>query len=211
MEKIYKILLLWLIVLTSALSELSAETNLLASNILNTIGPNINRVDANGQRYGVWVENLDSLVLLNYYNYSLLDGVCRSYIPTDDSKAILRDLWMFNRGVPVGPFVSFYPNGTVRWILVDLTFNRDFPIDRFSYQAYYKEYYEDGQLKAEGWKVIRNETMDWSENFRTLQEKWINLGEEIENGGERVGIWKFYNSDGTSYTKNYNKTSPPQE
>ena len=91
----------------------------------------------------------------------------------------------------------YYPNGLISGIVNRFFPNKDFIGAQrtyfkdvvFPYQGYCYNFYEDGNIEAEGWMIF-------TENYLI--------------DCEEVGIWKYYNADGKIRIVDYSKKDVTQ-
>ena len=139
----------------------------------------VNQLDSLGRKTSFWFECKG---WLTHYDKNKNDGpsICFSNQNYDDMTMLIN----YTNNSLSGSMMSFYPDGVVHQLLVNITPNVDFigaqrtftQNAKFPYQTYCYDFYPDGKLKAKGWAII-------CEDF-------------LIDSGERVGIWQYYTPDG---------------
>ena len=138
----------------------------------------VNLTDSLGRRFGL----CSDYGSLNFYKEGRQAG---TWVLFEESRSPDSIMYLAMAGYSFdhkekGSLIFFNPNGVVSCMLVNITENKDFIGSQknftsetpLPYQSYGYEFYEDGRIKAEGWVILCEDI--------------------LVDGGERVGIWKFY-------------------
>lgn len=107
---------------------------------------------------------------------------------------------IFSKGVKVGLWKSFYESGTI-FSLADFSNKKDIE-DYGRFHIGYKEYYENGNLQAEGAYSVDPYEFHFSQEKKSNYYKWYYpngvLGMEGQYlSGERISEWREYYPNGT--------------
>lgn len=146
------------------------------------------QLDSLGNRIAVWSENL-----VSSYKDGIIDGFAMSFSDIDyNNKTYISSLGFYKNGVPKGSDLYFHPNGVVSILRINIEPNKDFigaqksytKESIFPFQAYRYDFYDNGQLRCEGWEII---------------------GEDTQIDSEKVGVWKYYDQNGNYEIVDFSK------
>lgn len=135
---------------------------------------NINNLNSNGKKNGMWIEETEEYIIIQYYNNGIKDGL---------------ELWYDNKSNPIKinciinynhndfyEIIDFDDNGLVLGLTQNIRINNKYPKAKhlYKYVGHHKSY-KNGKITAEGDLIF--------------DEEW-----EIDC--VRIGEWKIYDEEG---------------